>query len=293
MIAAEKDGGPVLASEFWEAAAEAERKGQDKDEWLRTNRTGFICAVCGAKASFVSPGGGRNGSNPPHFRVPGADQCNNHKPSLRAERPEGDPARETKGIINVGGIVTVRYDTLGGAGGGGAPVPGTGGAAQRRGGGDMVLNGGGEPIDRESAGLKSFLSDLQSMPKFPPSTLRVKVEGRGEVWGRDYFCRFEDVSADHAAPLPATGNARLMAYWGKIDAPQDNGSLFLKGNGMSIMVLPKHKNTVTTSLGLHEVQDLKDWFVIAEGRLNEARTGGNFYVDVRNLSKIAFIKPKP
>lgn len=292
MIAAEKNGGPVLASEFWDAAEEAERSGQDKGEWLKTNRTGFICAVCGAGASFVSPGGGRKGSNPPHFRVPGGKQCNNHKPSGPAERPEGDPARETQGIINVGGIVTVRYDAFGGTGGGGAALPGVAGAAPDGGGGGRVVDGGGAPIDRESAGLKSFLSDLQSMPKFPPSTLRVKVEGRGEVWGKDYFCRFQDVTAGHAARLPDTGKSRLMAYWGEIEDAQDTGSLFLKGNGMSVMVLPGDKKLVTTSLGLVGFKDLEGWFVIAEGRLNEAR-GGSFYVDVRKLSKLAFIRPRP
>lgn len=285
MIAAEKNGEPVLAKVFWK---QVEAQKDDKEAWLKENRKGFICAVCKAPATFVRPGTGERG-RPTHFRVTGASQCNNHGPSGGAEpAAQGEPDVQ-EGILNVGGVVTVRYDGLGGAGGEDAEPGGTGntddGPTRVR-----YVDGGGAPNDQESAGLRALLSDLSSMPDFPPKELRLKVADRGEVWATEYFCRFEDATADHARPLPGTNQARLMAYWGEIDWANDSGSLFLNGKGMSVLVLPVDKPKLKIGLGVTAFKDLKAWKVIVEGRLEQNRTGG-LHVRVFDLKKTAFIKP--
>lgn len=292
MIAAEKNGEPVLAADFWAAAGEAESNGQDKKAWVDANRPDFICPVCGAKASFVSPGTGRWGGNPPHFRVTGVSSCNNHSSSGWAERAKADSALK-EGIINVGGLITIRYDPLIRAGGG----PATSGDGIRAGAGvarNQYVDGGGTPSNRETAGLVSFLSDLRSMQKFPPSTLRLKVAGRGQVWGKDYFRRFEDATAEDVTPCPDEQDARLMAFWGEIKrANADSSALFLNGENVGIMLDNKHKPVIQAKLGLEEFKDLngQGWYVIAEGRLAENRYKNGFYLKLSDLSRIAFIKP--
>lgn len=283
MIDAEKNGETVLATKFWEKV----KAQKDPSAWLRANRGGFICPVCKAPATFVSPGRGHRGT-PTHFRVAGASQCNNHGPSTKADGGTGRAPELREGIINVGGVVTLLYENLGAAVGRSGSLGGTGDDGGRTG-RVRYFDGGGAPNNHESALLRAFLSDLWYMPDYPPQDLRLKVAERGEIWGTDYFRRFADATAEDAKPLPETGQPRLMAYWGEIEKPNDTGSLFLEGGGMSVMLLPKHKHIVRKELGISNFEDLKGWVVIAEGRLEDGF--GNLYVRVPDLSKVAFIKP--
>ena len=287
MLSAVKDGQTVDAKDVRKKHKDLGGRG---DAWLREYRVGFTCSACGEPASYVSPALGEKGRGP-HFRVRGGVECELHGPAEKKDHAAGRDSETYEGVVNEGGVVRVRYDAL--------PVPGmtntapssNSGASGSDKRGRHYVPGNGASTNHASSGLKQFLSYLRSQQDYPQPTLKLEVRERGEVWATDYFCRFEDATADHAAPLPGKSDSRLMAYWGKLTSTVEQNNLFLRGQGMAVMVHHHEIAELMKAFGVSDHSELVGWHVIAEGRLT-ANTYGGFYMRLMDLKQIYLLPPR-
>lgn len=287
MLSAVKDGQSIDAKDVRKKQKDL---GDQGDAWLREYRVGFVCGACGEPASYVSPGPGANGRGP-HFRVRGGPECELHGPSEKKEHATDRDPETQEGVLNEGGVVRVRYDALAGPGMATTAPSGNNGASGSSKKGRHYVPGSGASTNHATSGLKQFLSHLRSQEDYPQPTLKLDVSERGEVWATDYFCRFEDTTADHVAPLPGKNDSRLMAYWGEISATVEQGNLFLRGQGMAIMIYDHEIAEFKRVIGVSDHSELVGWHVIAEGRLTTNKYGG-FFMKLMDLNRMAVLPPR-
>ena len=287
MLSAVKDGKTVDAKDVRKKQKDLGDRG---DAWLREYRVGFVCGACGEPASYVSPALGEGGRGA-HFRVRGGPECELHGPSEKKDRATDRDPETREGVLNEGGVVRVRYDALAGSGMSTTAPGGNKGASDSSQKGRHYVPGGGAATNHATSGLRQLLSHLRSQEDYPQATLKLEVPERGEVWATDYFCRFEDTTEDHTARLPGENHSRLMAYWGEITATRESGSLFLKGNGMDIMIYAHETAKFTEALGVSDHTKLVGWHVIAQGRLATSQINRRL-LKVMDLKHIALLPPR-
>lgn len=293
--AIDKNDEHVGASEVYEGW---KKRGEG---WLAARRAdGFWCSECLTPLAFVR-GSLSNSGKLSHFKVfkdtPHTERACETLKKAGPQESESDAAQSKPGILNEGSVRAIRYSLPSPLGYAGTT---TSLSSDRSLGGRVAgqtttyVTGGGTPNTQETTSLRAILRTLRNVPSYPGPKHKMHVPGRGEVYAREYFRKFEDVTSDLAQPLDeSNGLPRLMAYWGEITQAQDQGSLFLTGNGMSVMVLPAHKRKLIDLLGVKEFSDLKEWHVIAEGRLSEAASASkSLYVRVPELNRLALLPPK-
>ena len=287
MLSAVKDGQTVDAKDVRKKQKDL---GDQGDAWLREYRVGFTCSACGEPASYVSPALGEKGRGP-HFRVRGGPECELHGPSEKKDHATDRDPETQEGVLNEGGVVRVRYDELTGPGMTSTAPGGNSGSASSTDKGRHYVPSSGASTNHASSGLRQFLSHLRNQDDYPQPTLKIEVPERGEVWATDYFCRFEDTTADHTAHLPGKNHSRLMAYWGKITATREPGSLFLKGTGMDIMIYNHETSKFLELIGVSDRTQLVGWHVIAEGRLATSQIGRRL-LKLMDFKQIAVLPPR-
>lgn len=121
----------------------------------------------------------------------------------------------------------IRYDKLRPLNKPGAAPGVNGGAGTGQVGVAHVLPEDGPRARHSTTGLSRQLAHLRNDADYPDPHVRLHIPERGPaVLATDYFCRFEDATADHAKPLPDDPDQRspLMAYWGLFPGQSRAGS---------------------------------------------------------------------
>lgn len=262
------------------------------DNWLTTRKPYLICICCEEKAVFVSKS---RSNTPAHFRSKHADEgCDFATSSSKGADPNGVvavPARFNDGALNreiVYAMPRLFHPPAFG--------PGSGPAGTEAGqpGVVHVLPEDGPRGRRATTSLYTQLAYLSNDADYPGEDVRLDVPGRGTaVLARDYFCRFENATADHARPVIGYQEQRspLMAYWGVISDPRKDGKSLWLNPGESAdrpMTVRVNYETFMNALGLDDHLKLKGCRLIVEGRLHQGRFVRA--VEVLDLTRLA-IRP--
>jgi hypothetical protein len=265
------------------------------EAWLDQRRKeGFWCGSCLTPVYFVRGALGAHG-RAAHFKVskktPHTEDACGTTAGVTSSTSNLGTVQMQPGVMNTGQVLAITYTMprpLGYAGSSSASSGLTAASAKTT---TQYVPGGGTPNNQGSTGLRASLSSLRSIPSFPDPDLRLHVTSRGEMLATDYFRHFSHATNADAINLPGKQHSTLRAYWGTIDTVEEGGSLFLKGNGMSAMVLPKHIGQLKAAFQITDWLQLKDWDVLAEGRL-ASDVQNKLYVRVNELNRLVLLPPK-
>lgn len=284
----------TLGNRSWDAHEFDTAGGKDED-WLAHHRKYFICGGCEEPAAFVTKG---RSKSPAHFRSKHADVGCDYASRGRSEGDAPEELEDVPAQFNEGSPNReIRYDKLRALNKPEAAAPSAnGGAGTGQVGVAHVLPEDGPRARHSTTGLSRQLAHLPNDPDYPDPHVRLHIPERGQaVLATDYFCRFEDATADHAKPLPDDPDQRspLMAYWGVVSRPIKSGKWLWLNPGeadQGLMTVRVEHLPFLTALGITDPGELREYHLIVEGRLEQGPRAR--YVTVTDFTKLALLPPR-